>query len=172
MQRKIVSAKTFGSSCLFICLSSFLITPAFAKTDITTSIEVETQYDSNFWMSENNEISTMTYTIRPGIEAVYDTGKTKITGMAVLEGYIYDNLDSRPTGVKSASDDNYLGYLAFLSLSSQVTDRFAINGYDRIHYTRDSAQADKLSNSTDREKFLINDFEMFGIMNLAKNFRP
>ena len=114
--------------------------------------------DSNFWKAEDQETSVNTYALKPGIQALYKTAKTKIEADAALESYFYDDNDTLPANVKKASDYDYTGFAGKMSLSSQVTDRINLGLSDTLDVTRDPASSDSLNNSVDREKYTINRF--------------
>ena len=133
---------------------------AFAEGRIFIQPRVNTVVgiDSNFWKAENEEMSVNTYALKPGVQVLYQTAKTKIDADVELDSYFYDDNDTRPANIKKASDNNYTGFAGKVSVSSQVTDRINLGVNDNLDITRDPASSDSLNNSVDREKYTINRF--------------
>ena len=133
---------------------------AFAEGRIFIQPRVNTvaAIDSNFWKAETQEMSVNTYALKPGVQVLYTTAKTKIEADAAVESYIYDDNDTRPANIKDASDYDYTGFSGLLALSSQATDRINIGVDEALIVTRDPASSDSLNNSVDREKYTINRF--------------
>lgn len=160
-------------SCSSIFLGTMLLTAnvfAAGKVVIHPMVEVGLEHNTNYWKAESNEVSVNTYSLKPGITLGFEAPKTSIMLETVLEAFWYDDLDTRPVGVRDASDDDYVGFMGKLSVDHQLTDRMNIGVNDELFITRDQANADTQSNSVDRSKFTINYFEPYAYYELTRKF--
>ena len=115
-----------------------------------------TRYDSNFFKAEENERSVFTLLVAPGAEFKFETPKMMIRLALTLEAYLYEDLDSVPSGEREASDDNYLGPLGIIDLQYSPTRRLALGLANSYYITRDPSQSDQFSTAIDRRKYGIN----------------
>jgi hypothetical protein len=155
-----VKKKYLFSMSAFIGCLTFSVN-GFAESRIVIQPKVEVGYEnnSNFWKSEDQEVSVNTYHAKPGIVLGYETPRTQVSLDTTLEGYWYDDQDTPASGIRDASDDDYVGFAGILSGNYQLTDRVNVGLSEEIYVTRDPAQADANSNSIDRDKYTINYFE-------------
>lgn len=144
----------------------------FAESRIVVQpkIEVGFQNNSNYWKAEDNEVSVNTYYAKPGIVLGFETPRTQILLDATVEPYWYDDQDSPPAGTRDASDDDYTGFTGIFSANYQLTDRLNVGLEDQLYVTRDAAQADTNSNSTERDKYTINYIEPSAYYELTDKF--
>lgn len=148
--------------CVLLTAGSMLFASnglAQGKIVIQPKVRVGAQNDSNFWKSQDNEVSVNTYTAKPGMVFGYETEKTEIFVDAELGLYWYDDQDTPPEGVRDASDDDYVGFDGNARFNHQLTDRLNVGVEDQLFVTRDPARADGNSNSVNRDKYTINYFE-------------
>lgn len=130
--------------------------PAAGKFIIKPKISGSWQIDSNFYKSENNEREVYTYLLKPGIELGYETARSMLLLDYTLNAYDYDDKDDIPSGQESAGKDDYVGHIGTFTARTSPFDRLTL-GLDESYYkTRDPAASDRFSNSTDRDKFMIN----------------
>ncbi len=141
-----------AASCLLVTGS------ATAKMNIEPIIITGYQYNTNFWKSEVDETAVDTIFVKPGVKFGYETGKTIIDFDFLVEGYWYSDRDTPPEGVRSAGDDNYVGFFGDFSGTYQATERISLGLDDIGSYTRDAAASDDFSDSILRSKYFINRF--------------
>ncbi|BHH84231.1 outer membrane beta-barrel protein [Desulforhopalus sp. 52FAK] len=163
--------KYIGVVC-FLAGTLFLSTQCQAKGQVIIKPFVKSSFEnnSNFWKSEDNEVSVNTYTVKPGVELGYQTPKLDVALDASVDLYWYDDQDTPPDGVRDASEDDYTGVTGTLYTTYMATDRVTLTLDDQLYVTRDPADADVNSNSTSREKYTINYFEPGVIYDFADKF--
>ncbi len=127
-----------------------------AEITIKPRIATSWKTDSNFFNAETNERRVDTYLVQPGIDLGFETPKTKVLLNYTFNARYYDDRDTVPSGQPRADDDDYVGHTVAFNSRYRAFDRLLIGLDDSYHKTRDAANADKLSNSTDRDKFEIN----------------
>ena len=140
------------SSCLPLNLlgaGEFIVTPKIA---------VGWQVDSNYWKSEDDEQEVFTYLIQPGIELGYETGKSLVSLNYTANQFFYDDQDSVAAGQRKASDDDYLGHTFLFQSETRPSARMLLGVDDSFYLTSNPGQADRLGNSTDRDKYWVNRF--------------
>jgi len=132
---------------------------AAGKIVIQPKIHNGFEYNSNFWKSDDNEVSVHTYYIKPGLVFGYETPKTAVHLDTTVNSYWYNDQETPPANVRDASDDNFIGTTTKFDADHQITDRINIGVTDELYVTRDPARSDGNSNSTNRDKYTINYFE-------------
>ena len=153
----LMKIRFFVSAVPFVaCLC--LAATAQARVNIEPIITVGTEYHSNYWLAEEDELGVETYSIKPGVRLNYDNGKTIVDAAFILESYWYRDSDDPAAGVPSAEENDYVGYYGEFSGTTAVTDRITLGLDDTSSITRDVSLTDPLSNSTNREKYFINNF--------------
>lgn len=148
----------FVTAGLIITGCMLVSEPAFSVMNIEPMITTSYRYDSNFWMSEEDEVAVGTIEITPGVQIGYESGKTTFDLDFFIESYMYEDYDTPPEGVSDADDDDYIGLYGDFTGTTQTTDRLALGLDETISYTRDPASSDDFYDSIDREKYLINRF--------------
>lgn len=143
---------------------------AEGKIIIEPKIHSGVQNDSNFWKSEDKEVSVNTYFTKPGLVFGYETPKTEIALDATVDVYKYDDRDTPPVGVRKASDDDYTGFSGNVRVNHQLTDRLNVGVYDEMYITRDPARSYGNSNSVSRDKYTINYLEPSAYYEFADKF--
>ncbi len=159
--------------CAGACIGLILFSVnCFAESRIVVQpkIEVGFQNDSNFWKSEDDEVSVNTYYAKPGIVLGYETPRTQLALDTTLEPYWYDDQESRSAGVNDASDDNYVGFTGILSADYELSDRLSLGLQDQLYVTRDPADTDTNSDSVNRDKYTINYVEPSAYYELTDKF--
>lgn len=134
--------------------------PAFAQERLLVKphIQVDWQSDSNFHRAENAEKSVYTYTVKPGINLGYTTGKTLMSLDYSFQRFMYDDQDENMPGQVDADEYDYTGHNAAFRFQSQVSQRVLLGLDNTFIKTRDPASADANSNSVDRYKYTMNRF--------------
>lgn len=127
-----------------------------SKLKIKPTISAATRYESNFFLTEENERGMFTYFIAPGVGLAYETPRLKVNFDITLEAVAYSDAGDPPPGEQKGSDLNYLAPLATLSTMYDLTRRLTIGLDESFYITRYPYSYDRLSNSTDRRKYWIN----------------
>jgi hypothetical protein len=162
-----------------VVISSFLLTgsvlllfygTASAKIIIQPKIHSGVINNSNFWKAEDDEVSVNTYYTKPGIIVGYEAPKTELSFDATVDFLWYDDQDTPPVGVRSSSDDDFVGFTGELKANHQLTDRLNLGVADQLYVTRDPARSDGNSNSISRDKYTINYFEPSAYYEFADKF--
>ncbi|OQY58400.1 MAG: hypothetical protein B6245_12035 [Desulfobacteraceae bacterium 4572_88] len=143
----------FTAVCLTLLFSKPVIGSAFS---IKPEIEGTTGLDTNFYKAETQEREVYTYNIKPGIRLGYETGKSSLSLNYWLNAFYYKDKGDVPDGQRKADDDDYVGHTGFFSARTQPYRRLILRLDDSYHKTRDASQADRFSNSVEREKYVIN----------------
>ena len=126
------------------------------KFTIKPMISVDGRFDSNFFLTEDNERGVYTYVVAPGVMLGMETPKLKVDLAYTLEAYFYDEKDDTPLGEQSANDLNYAGHLAALRARYDMTPRLTLGLDDSFYVSRYPTYYERLSDSTDRRKYYIN----------------
>jgi hypothetical protein len=152
---------TFFSTLLVVFLVSGLGLAQAAgesksKFKIKPMIAAATRYESNFFLTENNERGMFTYFIAPGVGVTYETPKLKVNFDFTLEAVAYSDDGEPPAGEQKGGDLNYIAPLAALNTRYDLTERLTIGLDESFYITRYPYYYDRLSNSTDRRKYWIN----------------
>jgi hypothetical protein len=127
-----------------------------SKFKIKPMISAATRYESNFFLTENNERGMFTYFVAPGVGVTYETPKLKVQFDLTIEGVAYSDAGDVPQGQQKGSDLNYIAPLVALNTRYDVTERLTIGLDESFYITRYPYYYDRLSNSTDRRKYWIN----------------
>ena len=126
------------------------------KFKIKPMISVDGRFDSNFFLTEDNERGVYTYVVAPGVMLGMETPKLKIDLNYTLEAHFYDEKGDTPLGEQSAQDLNYAGHLAALKARYDMTPRLTLGLDDSFYISRYPTYYERLSDSTDRRKYYIN----------------
>lgn len=127
-----------------------------SKFKIKPMVSAATRYESNFFLTEENERGMFTYFIAPGVGITYETPKLAVNFDLTLEAVAYSDDGAPPPGEQKGSDLNYLAPLAALNARYDLTERLTIGLDESFYITRYPFYYDRLSNSTDRRKYWIN----------------
>ena len=143
---------------LFLLFLVFPVSPAAAEGDITLSLGTEEQHSSNFYRSEQDEISVYTTIIKPGIIARTWTDRSSLffAYSPVFNSYSDDS------DRVDASDDNFVGH--DLSLMGETTffERLKLSLIERFYDTREPGAYDIfLESEADRERYKSNQVRPF-----------
>ncbi len=143
---------------ILILLILFFSAISLKAADITIKPKIATRWktDGNFFKAETGERKVDTYLVQPGIDLGFETPKTKVLLNYTLNAYYYDDRDTVPSDQRKADDDDYVGHTVVFNSRYRAFDRLLIGLDDSYNKTRDPADSDKLSNTTDRDKFEIN----------------
>ena len=163
---------------LLICVSVYLLSCqtfalAAGKMVLDPRISADYQYDKNFWRAEKDdrEAPVSTYLVQPGVTFGYKTAKSQIYLDYDLNAFWYDDIDDVKPGNRKASDDNYLGHALDLAAGTrQINDRLLIGLKENFYLTRDQAYSDALSDSYDRNKYIINRVEPLAFYDFSRTF--
>ncbi len=133
---------------------------SLAKTKflVKPMLSLSTQFDSNFYKSEENERGVFTYLVQPGIQLGAETTKSKVLLNYTLDAHFYEDKSSVPEGEQSADEDNYFGHIAILEAMYSPVQHLTLGLNDSFIVTRRPAEADEFSNSIAREKYWVNRF--------------
>lgn len=138
------------------------------KIVLNPHINVSWQMDSNFWWAETDEKEVHTYLIQPGALVGYQTDKSLIYLDYTMNGYMYDDRDAPTPGIRKASEDNYLGHtLQMFASTRQLGETLLLGIREDFFLTRDPAQSDIFSDSTLRDKYIINQVEPFAFYDFS-----
>ncbi|MBW1913179.1 MAG: outer membrane beta-barrel protein [Deltaproteobacteria bacterium] len=145
---------------LAIAISLIIALPitgmAQGKVTIKPTVTTSWRTDNNFFKAETNKREVYTYIIKPGIEVGYESAKTLATISYSLDIREYDDQDTIRPGWQAADRDDYVGHIGKLDFKTKPTERLILGLEESYMKTRDPGASDKLSTSTDREKFRIN----------------
>ncbi len=163
---------------LLICVPIYLLfcqttVLAAGKMVLEPRITAAYQYDKNFWRAEEDakEAPVSTYLIQPGVTFGYKTAKSQIYLNYDLNAFWYDDIDSVKPGNRKASDDNYLGHALNLAAGTrQVNERLLIGLKEDFYLTRDQGYSDALSDSYDRNKYIVNRVEPLAFYDFSRRF--
>jgi hypothetical protein len=152
---------------LFLLFLIFPVYPAAAEKDITLSLGIEQQQSSNFYRSEEDEISVYSTIIKPGIIARTWTDRSSLF-FAYSPVFNYYSDDSNRL---DASDDNFVGH--DLSLMGETTffERLKLSLTERFYDTREPGAYDVfLESEADRERYKSNQVSPFLTYDFAEKF--
>ena len=143
---------------LGICFMSLLPVSTFAAPRFTIKPKVLTGWrmDTNYYGAEDIEREVYSYLVQAGFELGVNTPKSSLGIDYTMDANFYNDRDAVPPGEKPTDDDNFIGHTLALTARHQTTDRVLLGLDDTLYKTRDPAQSDELSNSIEREKYLIN----------------
>jgi len=143
---------------VLIPLLLFFSATSLKAADITIKPRIATSWktDDNFFKAETGERKVDTYLVQPGIDLGFETPRTKVLLNYTLNAYYYDDRDTVPSGQLKANDDDYVGHTVVFNSRYRAFDRLLIGLDDSYNKTRDSANSDRLSNATDRDKYEVN----------------
>jgi hypothetical protein len=162
---KIVAATVFSTVLLFPALVSaegrFVAKPLF---------NASWRFDDNFYRSENNEREVHTYLVQPGLDIGYETAESSLKLHYTLNAHFYDDADSTSSGVKPASDDDFVGHTGELNASTRFFKRLKAGLDESYRKTRNSAHSDRFSNSEERDKFWINRLSPWLVYDFVPHF--
>lgn len=144
----IVFTVLFGSETGF-AETKFTVKPYFSAVG---------RLDSNFWRLEDNEREVYTYLLAPGIQLGAETPKSIVNLYYTLEAYFFEDKDDVPSGERKADDENYVGHLALLEALWSPAERFTLGLNNDFYLTRNPIEADRFSDSVEREKYWVNRF--------------
>ncbi|MEA3457550.1 MAG: outer membrane beta-barrel protein [Candidatus Thermoplasmatota archaeon] len=141
-----------------ISLLLFFSATSLKAADITIKPKIATRWktDSNFFKAETSERKVDTYLVQPGIDLGFEAPRSKVLLNYTLNAYYYDDRDTVPSGQQKADDDDYVGHTVVFNSRYRAFDRLLIGLDDSYNKTRDSADLDRFSNTTDRDKYFIN----------------
>ncbi|MCP3892697.1 MAG: outer membrane beta-barrel protein [Desulfobulbaceae bacterium] len=113
-------------------------------------------YESNYFLTEEDEREVSTFYIRPGIEFGYTTAKSNLLFNYLLDANWYDEKGDPPAGEIGIDDYDYVGHDMEASADTQLTDRLKIGIEDTYILTRDPDELDYYSNEIIRQKYAKN----------------
>jgi polysaccharide biosynthesis protein VpsM len=126
------------------------------KFIIKPMANVSGRLDTNFFKTEKGERDVYTYLFAPGIQLGVETTKLEVLFNYTLEAYFYDDKSSVPAGEQHADDLNYVGHLLALNTRYRPFRRLTLGLDDSFYRTRYQTAYDRLSDSTDLDKYNIN----------------
>jgi len=126
------------------------------KFIIKPMANVSGRLDTNFFKTEKGERDVYTYLIAPGIQLGVETTKLEVLFNYTLEAYFYDDKGSVPAGEKDADDLDYVGHLLTLNTRYRPFKRLTLGLDESFYRTRYQTAYDRLSESTDVDKYNIN----------------
>jgi hypothetical protein len=142
---------------------------AAGQVVIQPRINVAEQYNSNFWKSEEEEISAYTYYAGPGVLVGYETMRTQMNIDGTLDLYWYDQDDEASVEFDDVDELDYVGGTVLGRLNYQATDKLNLGLRNELYITRYPARtlnfvnydgrSDGNSNDISREKYTLNHFE-------------
>ena len=127
-----------------------------SKFKIKPMVSAATRYESNFFLTEENERGMFTFFVAPGVGITYETPKLKVDFDLTVEAVAYSDDGDPPPGAQKGSDLNYIAPLVALNTRYDLTERVQIGLDESFYITRYPYYYDRLSNSTDRRKYWIN----------------
>lgn len=135
---------------LFISLTSIWVAPCQARITFIPNLLLNLQinYDSNFYYLPANEKSVVTRLVEPGFEFGLETAKILIEAHYMLSANYYNQAD----------EEDFYGHKALLLGEVELTDRTKLTINNRYFYTRDPAHLDPLGTPAFREKYSQNRF--------------
>lgn len=153
-------------------LISILPDIGFSRTNLSIKpkISAASRYDSNFYLSETNEVEVYSYLLQPGIQFGLKTPKTNIKLDYDFEAYFYEGKGSESSGIKKASDQNYYGHLISLDSQYDATSKLSFGFNDTFYHTRYPANYDRLSDNTYNIIYDINRMTPSVLYNIKDRF--
>ncbi len=127
-----------------------------SRLKIKSSVSAATRYESNFFLTNDNERGIFTYFIAPHVGVAYETPRFNVNLDVTLEAVAYSDAGDPPPEKRKASDLNYLAPLVALSTTYDLTKRLKISLFENFYVSRYPQNFDRLSNSTDRGKYWTN----------------
>jgi hypothetical protein len=127
-----------------------------SKFKIKPMVSAATRYESNYFLTEDNERGMFTYFVAPGVGITYETPKLVVNFDLTVEALAYSDDGDPPPGAQKGSDLNYIAPLVALNTKYDLTERLTIGLDESFYITRYPYYYDRLSNSTDRRKYWIN----------------
>ena len=145
---------------LLIALSSIRVAPCQARTTFIPNLllNLQTNYDSNFYYLPSDEISVVTRVVEPGFELGIETAKSLIAAHYTLSANYYNQ----------AGEENFFGHKGLLLGEIELTDRTKLEIKDRFVYTQDPAYLDPIGLPALREKYTQNRLQL----SLSYHFEP
>lgn len=129
---------------------------ADGKFLIKPFLETNMAYETNYFLTKDNERSVTIYHIRPGLEFGFTTVKTNLLLNYTLDGAWYNENGSPPAGELNIDTYDYIGHDLDLSADTQITDRLKIGIKDTYMLTRNPDQLDIYSNEIIKHKYSKN----------------
>ena len=152
---------------LFLLFLIFPVYPAAAEKDITLSLDAEQQHSSNFYRSEEDEISVYTTLIKPGVIARTWTDRSALL-FAYSPTFNYYSDDSSRV---DASDDDFIGHNLDFLAETTFFQRLKLSLTERLQKTREPGGYDIfLEGEADREKYTVNQVGPFLTYDFAEKF--
>ena len=121
-------------------------------------LNMQLNYDSNFYYLPEKEISVTTYIVQPGFELGIETAKSLIAVHYTLNAHSYNQ----------KGEDNFYGHTGLLLGEIELTDRLNLDLKNRFVYSRDPSQLDPIGTPAFREKYYQNRFKSA----LSYHFEP
>ena len=121
-------------------------------------LNLQLNYDSNFYYLPKKEKGVSTYIVQPGVELGIETAKSLIAFHYTLNAHYYNQ----------RGEDNFYGHTGLLLGEVELTDRLNLDVKNRFVYSRDPAQLDPIGNPAFREKYYQNRFKAA----LSYHFEP
>jgi hypothetical protein len=137
---------------LIIALSCIRVSECHARVTIIPNVllNLQTNYDSNFYYLSSDEKSVVTRLVEPGFEVGVETAKALIAARYTLSANYYDE----------AGEDDFYGHQGLLLGEVELTDRTKFDIKNRFIYTQDPGQLDPIGTPASREKYFQNRFRM------------
>jgi hypothetical protein len=152
---------------LFLLFLIFPVYPAAAEKDITLSLDAEQQHSSNFYRSDEDEISVYSTIIKPGIIARAWTDRS---GLFFAYSPMFNSYSDDSDRV-DASDDNFVGHDLSLLGETTVFERLKLSLTERFYDTREPGAYDIfLESEADRERYKSNQMSPFLTYDFAEKF--
>ena len=131
-----------------------------AKTTFIPDVILNLQlnYDSNYYYLPTDEKSVTTFLVQPGFEIGLETAKSLFAFRYTLDAHYYNQ----------SGEDDFYGHSALLLGDIELSDRLSLDLKDRFVYTRDPAFLEPLGTPGNREKYYQNRFRAA----LAYHFEP
>ncbi len=111
-------------------------------------LNLQLNYDNNFYYLPEDEISVTTYLVQPGFEIGLETAKGLLAARYTLDANFYNQ----------SGEDDFYGHSGLLLGEFELTDRLQLDLKDRLVYTRDPAQLEPIGTPASREKYFQNRF--------------
>jgi len=158
--KKILFSVTMCFFAVTIVALMFAADNAVAETKFTVKpyFSAVGRLDSNFYKEEDNEREVYTYLLAPGIQLGAETPKSNVNLYYTLEAYFYEDKDDLLPGERKADDEDYVGHLALFKAQWSPVERFTLGLKDDFYLTRHPIDADRFSESVEREKYWVNRF--------------
>jgi len=127
--------------------SKFVVKPRFSSAS---------RFDSNFYLTKDNERAVYTYLVQPGIQLGIEAPKTKAYIDYTFEAYFYRDKDSVSSNEDPASSNDYFGHLVNFSASHNLTPRITLGFDDTFYRTLYPYNYDRLSDNIEKRQYDIN----------------